>query len=97
MRDGFTDINAVQQIGYAGSTINTITRTGGTDGSGSITFPTSFNSGTTTTEEQQLSFTGTRGNVTQKELLHINLADDIQNTTVRKAINNPKDWNATGF
>jgi hypothetical protein len=97
MRDGFTDINAVQQIGYAGSTINTITRTGGTDGSGSITFPTSFNSGTATTEEQQLSFTGTRGNVTQKELLHINLADDIQNTTVRKVIANPKDWNATGF
>ena len=97
MRDGFTDINAVQQIGYAGSTINTITRTGGTDGSGSITFPTSFNSGTATTEEQELSFTGTRGNVTQKELLHINLADDIQNTTVRKAINNAQDWNATGF
>ena len=97
IRDGFTDINAVQQIGYAGSTINTITRTGGTDGSGSITFPTNFNSGTATTEEQELSFTGTRGNVTQKELLHINLADDIQNTTVRKAINNPQDWNATGF
>ena len=97
IRDGFTDINAVQQIGYAGTTINTITRTGGTDGSGSITFPTNFDSGTSTTEEQQLSFTGTRGNVTQKELLHINLADDIQNTTVRKAINNPQDWNATGF
>jgi len=97
IRDGFTDTNAVQQVGYVGSTINTITRTGGTDGSGSITFPTSFNSGTATTEEQQLSFTGTRGNVTQKELLHINLADDIQNTTVRKAINNPQDWNATGF
>ena len=97
IRDGFTDINAVQQIGYAGSTINTITRTGGTDGSGSVTFPSNFNSGASTTEEQELSFTGTRGNVTQKELLHINLADDIQNTTVRKAINNPQDWNATGF
>ncbi len=97
IRDDFTDINAVQQIGYAGSTINTITRTGGTDGSGSITFPTNFNSGTATTEEQELSFTGTRGNVTQKELLHINLADDIQNTTIRKAINNAQDWNATGF
>ena len=97
IRDGFTDINAVQQIGYAGTTINTITRTGGTDGSGSITFPTNFDSGTSTTEEQELSFTGTRGNVTQKELLHINLADDIQNTTIRKAINNPQDWNATGF
>ena len=97
IRDGFTDINAVQQIGYAGSTINTITRTGGTDGSGSVTFPTNFNSGTATTEEQELSFTGTRGNVTQKELLHINLADDIQNTTFRKVIATPADWNATGF
>ena len=97
IRDGFSDIDAVQQIGYAGTTINTITRTGGTDGSGSVTFPSNFNSGASTTEEQELSFTGTRGNVTQKELLHINLADDIQNTTVRKAINNPQDWNATGF
>jgi len=97
MRDGFTDVPAVQQLGYAGSTINTITRTGGTDGSGSITFPTSFNSGTATTEEQELSFTGTRGNVTQKELLHINLADDIQNATSRKVIANPKDWDTAGF
>ena len=97
IRDGFSDIDAVQQIGYAGSTINTITRTGGTDGSGSVTFPSNFDSGVSTTEEQELSFTGTRGNVTQKELLHINLADDIQNTTVRKAIKNPQDWNATGF
>lgn len=97
IRDGFSDIDAVQQIGYAGTTINTITRTGGTDGSGSVTFPTSFNSGTSATEEQELSFTGTRGNVTQKELLHINLADDIQNSTVRKVIADPKDWNATGF
>ena len=97
IRDGFTDIDAVQQIGYAGSTINTITRTGGTDGSGSVTFPSNFNSGVSTTEEQELSFTGTRGNVTQKELLHINLADDIQNTTSRKTITNAVDWNATGF
>jgi len=97
IRDGFSDIDAVQQIGYAGTTINTITRTGGTDGSGSVTFPTSFNSGTSATEEQELSFTGTRGNVTQKELLHINLADDIQNATVRKVIADAKDWNATGF
>ena len=97
IRDGFTDIDAVQQIGYAGSTINTITRTGGTDGSGSVTFPSNFNSGVSTTEEQELSFTGTRGNVTQKELLHINLADDIQNTTARKTITNAVDWNATGF
>ena len=97
IRDGFTDIDAVQKIGYAGSTINTITRTGGTDGSGSVTFPSNFNSGVSTTEEQELSFTGTRGNVTQKELLHINLADDIQNATVRKVIANPADWNATGF
>ena len=97
IRDGFSDIDAVQQIGYAGSTINTITRTGGTDGSGSVTFPSNFNSGVSTTEEQELSFTGTRGNVTQKELLHINLADDIQNTTSRKVIATPADWNATGF
>ena len=97
IRDGFSDIDAVQQIGYAGSTINTITRTGGTDGSGSVTFPSNFNSGVSTTEEQELSFTGTRGNVTQKELLHINLADDIQNATVRKVITTPADWNATGF
>lgn len=97
IRDGFTDIDAVQQIGYAGTTINTITRTGGTDGSGSVTFPSNFNSGTATTEEQELSFTGTRGNVTQKELLHINLADDIQNTTSRKTITDSEDWNATGF
>ena len=97
IRDGFTDIDAVQQIGYAGSTINTITRTGGTDGSGSVTFPSNFDSGVSTTEEQELSFTGTRGNITQKELLHINLADDIQNATVRKVITTPADWNATGF
>ena len=97
IRDGFSDIDAVQQIGYAGTTINTITRTGGTDGSGSVTFPSNFNSGTATTEEQELSFTGTRGNVTQKELLHINLADDIQNTTSRKTIADAEDWNATGF
>ncbi len=97
IRDGFSDIDAVQQIGYAGSTINTITRTGGTDGSGSVTFPSNFNSGVSTTEEQELSFTGTRGNVTQKELLHINLADDIQNTTSRKTIADAEDWNATGF
>ena len=97
IRDGFTDIDAVQQIGYAGSTINTITRTGGTDGSGSVTFPSNFDSGVSTTEEQELSFTGTRGNVTQKELLHINLADDIQNTTSRRTITNAVDWNATGF
>ena len=97
IRDGFSDIDAVQQIGYAGSTINTITRTGGTDGSGSVTFPSNFDSGVSTTEEQELSFTGTRGNVTQKELLHINLADDIQNTTSRKTITNAVDWNATGF
>ena len=97
IRDGFSDIDAVQQIGYAGSTINTITRTGGTDGSGSVTFPSNFDSGVSTTEEQELSFTGTRGNVTQKELLHINLADDIQNATVRKVITTPADWNATGF
>ena len=97
IRDGFSDIDAVQQIGYAGSTINTITRTGGTDGSGSVTFPTNFNAGVATTEEQELSFTGTRGNVTQKELLHINLADDIQNTTSRRTITNAVDWNATGF
>ena len=97
IRDGFSDIDAVQQIGYAGSTINTITRTGGTDGSGSVTFPSNFNSGVATTEEQELSFTGTRGNVTQKELLHINLADDIQNTTSRKTITDAEDWNATGF
>ena len=97
MRDTFNDTPAVQQLGYAGTTINTITRTGGTDGSGSVTFPATFNSGTSVTEQQEISFTGTRGNVTQKELLHINLADDIQNTTVRKAINNPQDWNATGF
>ena len=97
IRDGFTDIDAVQQIGYAGTTINTITRTGGTDGSGSVTFPLDFDSGVSTTEEQELSFTGTRGNVTQKELLHINLADDIQNTTSRKTITDAVDWNATGF
>ena len=97
IRDGFSDIDAVQQIGYAGTTINTITRTGGTDGSGSVTFPSNFNSGVSTTEEQELSFTGTRGNVTQKELLHINLADDIQNTTSRKTITDAVDWNATGF
>ena len=97
IRDGFTDIDAVQQIGYAGTTINTITRTGGTDGSGSVTFPLDFDSGISTTEEQELSFTGTRGNVTQKELLHINLADDIQNTTSRKTITDAVDWNATGF
>ena len=97
IRDGFSDIDAVQQIGYAGSTINTITRTGGTDGSGSVTFPSNFDSGVSTTEEQELSFTGTRGNVTQKELLHINLADDIQNTTSRRTITNAADWNATGF
>ena len=97
IRDGFSDIDAVQQIGYAGSTINTITRTGGTDGSGSVTFPSNFNSGVSTTEEQELSFTGTRGNLTQKELLHINLADDIQNTTSRKTIADAEDWNATGF
>ena len=97
IRDGFADIDAVQQIGYAGTTINTITRTGGTDGSGSVTFPLDFDSGVSTTEEQELSFTGTRGNVTQKELLHINLADDIQNTTSRKTITDAVDWNATGF
>ena len=97
IRDGFTDIDAVQQIGYAGTTINTITRTGGTDGSGSVTFPLDFDSGVSTTEEQELSFIGTRGNVTQKELLHINLADDIQNTTSRKTITDAVDWNATGF
>jgi len=44
MRDTFNDTPAVQQLGYAGTTINTITRTGGTDGSGSITFPSSINS-----------------------------------------------------
>ena len=97
IRDGFADIDAVQQIGYAGTTINTITRTGGTDGSGSVTFPLDFDSGVSTTEEQELSFTGTRGNITQKELLHINLADDIQNTTSRKTITDAVDWNATGF
>lgn len=97
IRDGFTDIDAVQQIGYAGTTINTITRTGGTNGSGSVTFPTNFNSGTSATEEQELSFTGTRGNVTQKELLHINLSDDIKNDTVRKTISNIATWGSTGF
>ena len=97
IRDDFADIDAVQQIGYAGTTINTITRTGGTDGSGSVTFPLDFDSGVSTTEEQELSFTGTRGNITQKELLHINLADDIQNTTSRKTITDAVDWNATGF
>lgn len=97
IRDGFTDIDSVQQIGYAGSAINTITRTGGTDGSGSITFPTNFNAGVATTEEQELSFTGTRGNITQKELLHINLADDIKNDTVRKTISNIATWGSTGF
>ena len=97
MRDTFNDTPAVQQLGYAGTTINTITRTGGTDGSGSITFPSSFNSGTAVTEQQEISFTGTRGNVTQKELLHINLADDIQNATSRKVIANAKDWDTAGF
>ena len=97
IRDGFSDIDAVQQIGYAGSVINTIPRTGGTDGSGSITFPTNFNAGVATTEEQELSFTGTRGNITQKELLHINLADDIKNDTVRKTISNIATWGSTGF
>ena len=52
IRDGFTDIDAVQQIGYAGSTINTIARTGGTDGSGSVTFPSNFDSGVSTTENK---------------------------------------------
>ena len=97
MRDTFNDTPAVQQLGYAGTTINTITRTGGTDGSGSVTFPASFNSGTAVTEQQEISFTGTRGNVTQKELLHINLADDIQNATSRKVIANAKDWDTAGF
>ena len=97
MRDGFSNIDAVQQIGYAGTTINTITRTGGTNGSGSVTFPTNFNSGTSATEEQELTFTGTRGNVTQKELLHINLSDDIKNDTVRKTISNIATWGSTGF
>lgn len=97
MRDAFNDAPAVQQLGYAGTSINTITRTGGTDGSGSVTFPASFNSGTAVTEQQELSFTGTRGNVTQKELLHINLADEIQNSTSRKTITNAKVWNSTGF
>lgn len=97
MRDTFNDAPAVQQLGYAGTTINTITRTGGIDGSGSVTFPASFNSGTAVTEQQEISFTGTRGNVTQKELLHINLADDIQNATSRKVIANAKDWDTAGF
>jgi hypothetical protein len=97
MRDTFNDTPAVQQLGYAGTTINTITRTGGTDGSGSVTFPATFNSGTSVTEQQEISFTGTRGNVTQKELLHINLADDIQNATSRKVIANAKDWDTAGF
>ena len=97
IRDGFTSTDAVQQIGYTGTSINNITRTGNADGSGSVTFPTAFNSGTSVQEVQELSFTGTRGNVTQKELLHIALADEIKNDTVRKTISNIADWNAIGF
>ena len=97
IRDSFTSTDAVQQIGYTGTSINNITRTGNADGSGSVTFPTAFNSGTSVQEVQELSFTGTRGNVTQKELLHIALADEIKNDTVRKTISNIADWNATGF
>ena len=97
IRDSFTSTNAVQQIGYTGTTINTITRTGNADGTGTITFPSSFNSGTSVNEVQELSFTGTRGNVTQKELLHIRLADEIQNSTSRKTISNIADWNDTAF
>ena len=97
IRDSFDPVDAVQQIGYTGTTINNITRTGNADGSGSVTFPTAFNSGTSVQEVQELSFTGTRGNVTQKELLHIGLADEILNSTSRKTISNIADWNATGF
>jgi len=97
IRDDFNSTNAVQQIGYTGTSINNITRTGNADGSGSITFPAAFNSGTSVQEVQELSFTGTRGNVTQKELLHIGLADEILNSTSRKTISNIADWNATGF
>lgn len=97
IRDSFDPVDAVQQIGYTGTTINNITRTGNADGSGSVTFPIAFNSGTSIQEVQELSFTGTRGNVTQKELLHIGLADEILNSTSRKTISNIADWNATGF
>jgi len=97
IRDSFDPVDAVQQIGYTGTTINNITRTGNADGSGSVTFPIAFNSGTSVQEVQELSFTGTRGNVTQKELLHIGLADEILNSTSRKTISNIADWNATGF
>ena len=97
IRDSFDPVDAVQQIGYTGTTINNITRTGNADGSGSVTFPAAFNSGTSVQEVQELSFTGTRGNVTQKELLHISLADEILNSTSRKTISNIADWNATGF
>ena len=97
IRDTFNPSTAVQKLGYAGTSINTITRTGGSDGSGYVTFPSNFNSGIGATEQQELSFTGTRGNITQKELLHINISDDIQNDTIRKTISNVKVWGEAGF
>ena len=97
MRDTYTPSSAVQKLGYAGTSINTITRTGESDGSGSVTFPSNFNSGTAVNEVQEISFTGTRGNVAQKELLHINLADDLQNDTVRKSVSNAKVWGPAGY
>jgi hypothetical protein len=97
MRDTFSPSSAVQKLGYAGTSINTITRTGESDGSGSVTFPSNFNSGTAVNEVQEISFTGTRGNVAQKELLHINLADDLQNNTIRKSVSNAKVWGPAGY
>jgi hypothetical protein len=97
IRDTYSPSPNIQEINYSGTTINTITRTGNADGSGEITFPVSFNSGTAVNEEQQITFTGTRGNVAQKEILYINLADDLQNNTVRQTVNNVKIWGPAGY
>ena len=97
MRDSYTAEPAVQSVAYTGTTINNITRTGNADGTGSVEFPIGFDSGVPTNEVQSLSFTGTRVNVAQKELLHINLSDDITNNTIRKTVTGVKGFDANGF
>ena len=84
-------------LNYTGTNVETVTRTGGTTTSGTVTFDPSFESGLGTNQIEEIELTEGTANVLSNELAHISVADNQPNVDSIQAVTGVKSYGLSGF